>query len=52
MVAPGECYNPENKQKCTEPEREKMSGDLMELNDTQLNYIILVMKRIQITRFG
>ena len=39
MVAPGECYEPENKQKCTEPERERMSGDLMELNDTELNYI-------------
>ena len=39
MVAPGECYEPENKLKCNEPEREKMSGDLMELNDTELNYI-------------
>ena len=39
MVAPGECYEPENKRKCTEPERERMSGDLMELNDTELNYI-------------
>ena len=39
MVAPRECYEPENKQKCTEPERERMSGDLMELNDTELNYI-------------
>ena len=35
----GECYEPENKRKCTEPERESMSGDLMELNDTELNYI-------------
>ena len=39
MVAPGECYEPENKRKCTEPERERMSGDLMELNDTELNYV-------------
>ena len=39
MVTPGECYEPENKRKCTEPERERMSGDLMELNDTELNYI-------------
>ena len=39
MIAPGECYEPENKRKCTEPKRERMSGDLMELNDTELNYI-------------
>ena len=39
MVAPGECYEPENRRKCTEPERERMNGDLMELNDTELNYI-------------
>ena len=39
MVAPGECYEPENKKKCTEPERERISGDLMGLNDTELNYI-------------
>ena len=39
MIAPGEYYEPENKRKCTEPERERMSGDLMELNDTELNYI-------------
>ena len=39
MIARGECYQPENKWKCTEPERERMSGDLMELNDTELNYI-------------
>ena len=39
MVAPGECYEPENKRKCTEPERERMIGDLMELNATELNYI-------------
>ena len=37
MVA--HCYEPENKRKCTEPERERMSGDLMELNDTDPNYI-------------
>ena len=41
MVAPGECYEPENKKKCTEPERERISGDLMGLNDTELNYINL-----------
>ena len=39
MVPPEECYEPENKRKCTEPERERMSDDLMELNDTELNYI-------------
>ena len=39
MVAPGECCEPENKGKCTGPERERMSGDLMELNDAELNYI-------------
>ena len=39
MVAPGECYEPENKRKCSEPERERMSGELMELNDTELNYL-------------
>ena len=32
-------YEPENKRKCTEPERERMIGDLMELNATELNYI-------------
>ena len=37
MVA--HCYEPENKRKCTEPERERMSGDLMELTDTDPNYI-------------
>ena len=37
MVA--HCYEPENKRKCTEPERERMIGDLMELNATELNYI-------------
>ena len=40
MVAPGKCYEPENKRKYTEPERERMSGDLTELRDTVLNYII------------
>ena len=39
MVAPGECYEPENKRKSTEPERVRMSDELMELNDTELNYI-------------
>ena len=39
MVATGECYEPGNKRKCTEPERERMSGDLMELNDKEPNYI-------------
>ena len=39
MVAPGQCYESENKRKCTEPESERMSSDLMELNDTELKYI-------------
>ena len=39
MVAPGECYEPETKRKCTEPKRERMSGDLMELNNPDLHYI-------------
>ena len=39
MAAPQEYYDPENKQKSTEPERERMSNDLMELNDAGLNYI-------------
>ena len=39
VTAPRECYDPENKQKSTEPERERMSNDLMELNDAELNYI-------------
>ena len=39
MAATRECYEPENKRKCTEQERERMSDDLMELNDTELNYI-------------
>ena len=37
VETPRECYEPENKWKCTEPER--MSDDLMELNITELNYI-------------
>ena len=49
MVAPRECYEPENKRKCTEPEMERISDDLMELNDTELNNIIFLMKRIQTT---
>ena len=36
MAATPECYEPENKRKCTEPERERMSDGLMELNDTEL----------------
>ena len=39
MIAPRECYEPENKRKCTEPERKRMSDDLMKLNDVELNYI-------------
>ena len=39
MVAPGECYEPENKKKCTEPKRERMSDELIELNDTESNYV-------------
>ena len=39
MAAPRECYEPENKRKCTELGRQKMSDDSMELNDTELNYI-------------
>ena len=39
MAAPQECYEPENKWKCTEPERERMSDDLMELNEMELNCI-------------
>ena len=35
----GDCYEPGNKQKCTEPERERRGDDLMELDDTELNYI-------------
>ena len=32
-----ECHEPENKWKCTEPKRERMSDDLMEINDMDLN---------------
>ena len=39
MVAPRECYEPENTWKYTEMEREMMSDGLKELNDTELNYI-------------
>ena len=39
MVALGKYCQPENMRKCTEPERERMSSDLMELNDMELNYI-------------
>ena len=39
MAAPGKSCKPENKRKCAEPERERMSGDVMELNDTELKYI-------------
>ena len=39
MAATRECYEPENKRKCTEQERERMSDDLMELNDTELNHM-------------
>ena len=37
-LAPGEYYEPKNKQKCTEPKRKTLSGDLMKLNDTDMNY--------------
>ena len=36
IAATWECYEPENKRKYTEPERERMSGDLMELNGAKL----------------
>ena len=39
IAATRECYEPENKQKYNEPERERMSDDLIELNDTELNHI-------------
>ena len=39
VAAPRKCYEPENKRKCTETERERMSDDLMELTDKELNYI-------------
>ena len=28
MGGPGDCYEPENKRKCTEPEMERMTADL------------------------
>ena len=39
VVAPGECYEPGNKQECYKPERERMSYDLTELNDMEPNFI-------------
>ena len=39
MAVPALCHEPEDKRKCTQPEMEKMSGDVMELNDTELNNI-------------
>ena len=39
MAATPECCQPENKRKFTEPERERMNHDLMELNDTELIHI-------------
>ena len=33
------CYEIKNKRKCTELGRERMSDDLVELNDMELNYI-------------
>ena len=33
------CYEIKNKRKCTELGRERMSNDLIELNDMDLNYI-------------
>ena len=39
MKTPRECYEPKNKRKCTEPKREGVSNELMELNDTELNYM-------------
>ena len=41
MAATREYYKPENKPKCTESEMERMSDDLMELNDTELDHINL-----------
>ena len=38
MAAPREFYEPENKRKYIELERERMSDDLTELNDRELNY--------------
>ena len=39
MAAPSEFYEPEDKRRCIEPEMERMSGNLMELNDKELNNI-------------
>ena len=39
VVTPREYYEPKNMWKCTELERGRMSDDLIELNDTELNYI-------------
>ena len=39
MAATRECYKPENKPKCTQPEMKRMSDDLMELNDLELDHI-------------
>ena len=40
MAGPGEYCGLENKQKCTDPKKERITGELMELNDKELNYII------------
>ena len=39
MAATWECYKPENKRKFTEPERERMCDDVLELNDMELNHV-------------
>ena len=39
MAATRERYEPENKPKFTEPERERMSDDFVELNDAEQNHI-------------
>ena len=39
METPRVCCEPKNKRRCTEPEKERMSSDLMELNNTELNYM-------------
>ena len=33
VATPRKCCEPENKRKCTKPERQRMSDDLMDLND-------------------
>ena len=38
MAATRERYEPEKKPKFTEPERQRMSDDFMELNDAELNH--------------